>query len=227
MGDIYFTLQSDASASHYPDNKITNFRNLFAVPLQIESGAYEVALVECCYVHSSVWIEKGEVIGESNLSQVGIMKADENILSITDLYAYLLKYNIRLELNFQSGFVLGVSDEIEWSPKLRAILGYCDIEKAYIYPYYMQSGNTQMYIYCDIVDLQRVGHEMVPLLRKMDYTGENGKVLTRSFSHLQYVSLSRDDISGVHMYIKNEAGENLPLTFGSFSATLHLRRRRF
>jgi hypothetical protein len=227
MGDFYITLQSDASALHYPKNTISNFRNRFAVPLKLDSKAYEVALVECCYVHSNVIVRAGEVMGYyTNVhGEPAKINPNRDIYTLKDLQDFLRV--IKFEMVMEGGYVDYITPSIKWSSKMCHILGYSADTDTYPYPAHAQGGNTQMFLYCDIVDLQRVGNEMVPLLRKMDYSGEHGKVLTRSFAHLQYIDLSREEIDTVHMYIKNEDGENLPFVFGSFSATLHLRRKRY
>src|SRR5882757_4099384 len=51
MDDFYVTLQSDSSSTHFPNNCITSFKNYFPEPIRLEHEKFEVALVECSYVH--------------------------------------------------------------------------------------------------------------------------------------------------------------------------------
>ncbi|CAL8140264.1 unnamed protein product [Orchesella dallaii] len=52
-------MDSDASEHHYNGNSRTNFRNHFAVPINIDSTRYEVALTEIGYVYNAPFIPKG------------------------------------------------------------------------------------------------------------------------------------------------------------------------
>lgn len=225
MEDVYITLQSDSSEMHFPNNNISNFRNRFAVPLIADRESYEVALVECSYVHSNTFISSGELLfhKDENRTEPGHY-ADRDIHTLAELIECLKK--LEVDLTITNGTATRLDPIVWWAPKLYNIIGYHKIPGKGPLPIHMENGNTQIYVYCDIVDLQRVGSEMVPLLRKMDYKGKHAEVLTRSFLHLQYMSLSRSDIDCIHLYIKNEEGRNLPFTFGSFSATLHFRRKR-
>lgn len=62
MDSFYVHLQSDASALHYSDNKLTNFRNHLAIPIKTDSNRYEVALSEISYTYTSPYIKKGTVL---------------------------------------------------------------------------------------------------------------------------------------------------------------------
>ena len=88
-------------------------------------------------------------------------------------------------------------------------------------------GCRKIYIYTDIIENQRVGDQMAPLLRITDYTGAQDQTEIKDFNHLQYISVRQDNIEAIRIYIKTETGEDLPLSFGTVSCTLHFREKRF
>jgi hypothetical protein len=225
MDSFYITLQSDSAPEHYPGNKITNFKNRFAVPLRLDRGVFEVALVECTYVHSNAFIKKGELIFTEGETKK--MTADKDYKTLNDLQTFITK-NIKNELKIENKTVTSNHPNVTWSPKVANILGY-ENGKGYIHECFFNAGQTLMFVYCDIIDLQRIGNEMAPLLRRMIYSSDSKEetITTREFTHLQYANIVPDEIDTIHMYIMSEIGEPIPLSVGSFSATLHIRRRRF
>jgi hypothetical protein len=114
---------------------------------------------------------------------------------------------------------------VKWSEKLNNIFGFEN--GRYVHEVFFKTGQTQLFIYCDIIELQRVGNEMAPLLRVITHEGTHGQITNRTFLHLQYVPVTFDYIEFAHMYILNESGLPPPLTVGSFSATLHFRRKQY
>ncbi|CAL8114779.1 unnamed protein product [Orchesella dallaii] len=64
MYNLYVHLQSDSSPTYFPNNTITDFRNQLANPLDIDTGLYEVALVQCSYVYNPPQLKKGHEIAQ-------------------------------------------------------------------------------------------------------------------------------------------------------------------
>ncbi len=87
-------------------------------------------------------------------------------------------------------------------------------------------GSRKVYAYTDIIEEQRVGDQMAPLLRIIEYNGRNNELVMKNFNNLHYVNVSKDFIDSIRIYLKTEIGEDLPLTFGTTSCTLHFRERR-
>lgn len=87
-------------------------------------------------------------------------------------------------------------------------------------------GVRKIYIYTDIIHEQRVGDQVAPLLRMIDYTGEEGRVVIKDFNNLHYISLNKDDIQTIRIYLRTEIGEEVPVTFGTVSCTLHFREKQ-
>lgn len=62
MDDFYIYLYSGASTDYYPDNTITNFKNQYVPPIELE-GDYEVALTQLTLVPDHFIVRKGEILG--------------------------------------------------------------------------------------------------------------------------------------------------------------------
>jgi hypothetical protein len=87
-------------------------------------------------------------------------------------------------------------------------------------------GSRKIYVYADCIQDQRVGDQMAPILRILDYTGKDNNLVIKSFNNPHYIKLSKDYVDSIRIYLKTEIGEDLPLIFGTTSATLHIREKR-
>jgi len=231
MGDFYVTLLSDASQKYYPNNTISNFRNKLADPIRLNSRKYEVALVDCVYVHSEIVIEKGELLhtykGKNYHAANDIVSVNELVTWINDPSKPWFK-----DFYISNGAVVArTSDKgvylADWTPRIRAMLGYDEQEKAYIHKKYSHAGTSLIFVYCNIVQPQRVGDSFVPLLRRMTNHGAHGEITTREFEHLQYLDVVYDAFDEIHVYIKTEDGHPPSFVVGPFSITLHFRQKMY
>ncbi len=124
------------------------------------------------------------------------------------------------------------------SEQVKAILGISEIttthsvknthlvEKGVFRPFFGY-GQQKMYIYADIIENQFIGSQLAPLLRITDYKGQNATTTTQEFAHHHYVPLRNMNLDQIHVYIRSENSDYLPIELGTFSATLHFRRKRF
>ena len=240
MGDFYITLQSDSSLDYFPNNTISNFKNHFSETVRLEDE-FEVALVECSYVHSSLLVCKGDKIGDAiGLNRKGEIHAKRDLLDVADLEAELEQYKNEVDplhndilIIYQEmysmenvSFIKEVKN-FKFTPRLENVLGWSNERKDYSLGIFPSATRTQLYVYCSIIEGQRVGSEVLPLLRKMSYVGKHNEIMTRSFSHLQYASVGYNEIDNIWIYIRNESGDPPPFTSGTFSCTLHFRRKRY
>jgi hypothetical protein len=234
MGDFYVTLQSDSSSAHFPENKGSNFRNHFGEPIRLENDKYEVALAECSYVYSSTLIEqKGWIWGVIN-NKTGTVRtkhfeAGPEIRTIDELVNLLFEDDAYVRVSGKRAelFVTNKDIIVSFNPKITDILGFDEESQSFVHDIFERIGNTQLYVYCNVIENQRVGNEMVPMLRKMANTGLHDEISTRTFAQLQYIDVAFSDIDHIWMYLKNESGETPLSVKGSFSATLHFRRKRY
>jgi len=164
--------------------------------------------------------------------------ATRDLLTYDELLIQMNKFDKSLKFTTLNNFVKvtlsGEYNEVLFTEKVGAKLGFtCNPscikrdENGTVGDFqpYFQTGETQMFIYSNIVKPQYVGNMLAPLMRMENYAGEDGKPYTTMFEDLQYLELSTNLIENVHMYIKSEVGADLPFTFGKFTALLHFRKK--
>ena len=83
-------------------------------------------------------------------------------------------------------------------------------------------GTSQLLLYCDLIHPQHIGNTVAPLLRSfhIEYDGAE-----HIFHSPLYFPIARDYVDVVHMYIMCENGEPPPFEFGTFTATLGIRKK--
>ncbi len=141
--------------------------------------------------------------------------------------------NDRCKINIKLSF----DGKIDINERVQAILGL-DVDPEKVYMSNLQVtvegtqkpifdvGSRKIYVYADCIQDQRVGDQMAPILRILDYTGTNNNLVIKSFNNPHYINLSKDYVDNIRVYLRTEIGENLPLVFGTTSCTLHIREKR-
>jgi len=128
--------------------------------------------------------------------------------------------------------------ELKLTDQIKAILGVSEISTCYsslntlreekgVFRPFFGYGQQKMYIYVDIIENQFIGSQLAPLLRITDYKGQNATTTIQEFAHHHYVPLRNVNLDQIHMYIRSETSDFLPIELGTLSATLHFRRKRF
>ena len=87
-------------------------------------------------------------------------------------------------------------------------------------------GFHDLYVYCDVIQSQYVGDELVPLLRIVPVEGKDGERISKSFIRPQYLPVSRKQFETIEVNIKRDTGESVPFEVGKVLLTLHFRQSR-
>jgi len=163
--------------------------------------------------------------------------ASKNCYSIEELTNEMRTQLDNTTLEFDNDVLkLSTPKTIKFDEQIAAILGFSEFkmlkeEDKFIYTAqfkpFIKHGQTEMFIYSDLVKPQAMGDYSAPLLATIVYGGEDGQRKSVIFQHPQYFDVVRPNIDSIHIYIRSETGNTLPLTFGNFSAQLHFRRKRF
>ncbi len=152
----------------------------------------------------------------------GIVKAIDNCK-----YKTINKPKIKVEVEKNFGAFLESIVNFEFVTRLNHLFGWSSSCQNYNLGIFPPAERTHLLVYCSIIEGQRVGNEVVPLLRKMTYVGRHNQVTTRNFPHLQYLGLAYREFDSIWIYSKDESGRFLPFINGSFTCVLHFRRRRY
>jgi len=89
-----------------------------------------------------------------------------------------------------------------------------------------QVGNTEMFIYSNIVKNQYINDIQAPLLRKFPQEHEVRQRLYKTFASMYYMDVATPSLDFIHVYIMNECGREVPLAYEPFSCTLHFRKKK-
>ena len=141
---------------------------------------------------------------KSNLSKVGISRNNKEIeVSLTRGLCHLMGFensNNAAKIKFNTS-------------------------KTSEYPADVFRGLHSMYIYTDIIERQIVGDSLVPLLRICGLNNEDeGKNVSIRFNNPRYLPVSVNNISSIHINLRNEYGHNLPFRSGNVTLTLQFRK---
>lgn len=92
MSEKIITVLSNASLDHYPENKISNFRNRLYSPISLTDGEYEIAILSCSYNASTVIVAENEEIGKyfnPDSETEEVLKAPFAMTSFEQLLVYI------------------------------------------------------------------------------------------------------------------------------------------
>lgn len=85
-----------------------------------------------------------------------------------------------------------------------------------------------LFYYCDLVESQRVGDTLAPLLRTVNTKAGHclyGSTCTESYTNPFYIPVLKKCFADVEILIKDDTGHNPSFTHGTSSCVLHFRRR--
>ena len=119
---------------------------------------------------------------------------------------------------------------VEMKGGLHHILGFKD--KRYFrdsiaeYAPSQRASVYSIYVYCNIVEVQRVGHDKVRLLRTIPLVVKQiGETVTARFEKLRYCPLNTNYIHMIEIALYNDSGNPIKFDEGKTLSILHFRRQ--
>ena len=247
---FYITLPSNGSQKYFPENRIANYKIKLPYKLKTPAEDFELALTEFSYICS---IQSLTGNGNDNLIRISgqkngvihlplihyknihhLMHEINNSFEKLEIPCAILHSMVKPRICLQ----VGGGYKIKFSTKLSEIIGFdgktefsADVlqkESALFYSKFrpdIHGGRYHMFIYCDIVESQIVGSSMVPLLRMVNITGEEGKAVTQTFSCPFYLPVSRSEFDVISIILCDEFGIEIPIDKGQVTLTLHFREK--
>lgn len=236
---FHVILPSNSSMQYYPENKLADFRVKLAKPI-IFDQPYLVALEEYIYPQVHTHFSSGEVYidvlkMDDNL-QLQLHKRIRLDISSEDHAETVIHY-VNKMLHEYEWFVDVDEDNIitfyapnksstllRVPPKITKIFGFTDRDDVHFafsetlkgkFPSLMFKKTDQMFVYADIVDYQRVGDTMAPLLRICVPMNVKSKLVSEKYIRPYYVPVSKDRIDEIHITIRNHSGLLYPFPTGA------------
>ena len=168
-----------------------------------------------------------EFVYNSTTKRVSVdINANVNI-NMSPLLAYVLGFKQTYIANVNEDDVNGNDEDIPYSiiragsvnvgPTTLKASSMMDIRK----------DTNALFIYCDVVASRHVGDTLAPLLRVIPLLESSDKPMEYIiFNKLQYLPLSRNQISTIEIHLSSQLGQQLSFTSGYTFVTLHFRRQR-
>ena len=83
-----------------------------------------------------------------------------------------------------------------------------------------------IYVYCDLIERQRVGDAYVPLLRTLTVPIKpEDELVTETFHNVHYTGLERGTFETVEIQLVDHLGINIPFQTGDVIVKLHFKRK--
>lgn len=243
MKELYVTLLSNSSMDYFPANTTSSFTVRLHKNITLGDN-WVVGLAEIHYSYNFANVrENHNTIIEKSADSVSIWKVEEGAYtSVPDLIyevnkAYgsrpLLEYiphtkRVKLDQNF----VNSSADMIVFQGNLASQLGFRPSENILKYRESPEPASVlfgvphQMMVYCDIIEPQFVGHEVVQVLRSViigNGTYKFGAPRHDEFKNIHYVPVSRKEFHTITINIRDYTGEPLPFSHGVLSLKLHFK----
>ena len=83
-----------------------------------------------------------------------------------------------------------------------------------------------IFVYCNIIKDQHVGHQNVPLLRVVPLSAMPGKVVNVNFENLHYCPLNTSHIPKIKIFLHDDAGAPIRFDEGKVIMVVNLRPRQ-
>ena len=244
---FYLHLPSNSSLDKFPKNTLTEYRVCLPQSIML-SGDWEVALTDIHYPHT--WNNvQGDFWNRFYLRKPKLDGMWEPLIvppghysSITDVIAKVnevvseddrFKDDVQFSFDTQNRKVtvhLQNDTEVYFSD-IRQMLGFSSntrISSTSIAAREadLEQGFHDLYVYCDIIQVQFVGDALVPLLRIVPVEGVDGQRISKSFERPHYLPVSRREFETIEVNIKRDTGESVPFELGKVLLTLHFRQSR-
>lgn len=238
---FHVILPSNSSMMLYPENTLADFCVKLAKPIVL-THQYKVALEELIYPQIHRPFGPREVYIDVIYFEDGSEKVEKRIwidMSSTEpannviffINHHLAEYRWVLLfpdkeglLEFSNSDDENVPKPLRLHPKLAYVLGFGNGNEHSIIlgnskiadsPCLLYNLSHQMFIYANIVDHQRVGDSLVPLLRICVTLPSENKLVSEKYIKPYYVPVCKQHIEEIRIQIRNHTGELFPFPQGT------------
>jgi hypothetical protein len=89
----------------------------------------------------------------------------------------------------------------------------------------VKRGFYTLFVYCSLCEPQVVGDYYVPLLRSVNIGGNDGDVVTKSYTEPHYVPINTSKFDTIEINIKDDTDHNVSFQTGKVVCKLHFRQK--
>ena len=239
----HLVLTSNGSSDTFPGNTPSDFTTQLAQPLNLEDGAYEVALAEFQFVRSQPTINQrvftvNKPVGASNVrlpptevtSIQDLVKLINSALSKRQLSVIKFTFNTQ---TFKTEITIPANYSVELSDELAAVLGFANKVVAVTASGDAVSdlfqGAYHMFVHSDISEQIAVGDKMERLLGIVSIprgSRSEAGVITKVFTNPMFVKIMNNRVDSVQVHIKDDLKKPVQFKLGPSIARLIIRKRK-
>ena len=247
---FYITLPNDSSKDFFPENNPSEYTSRLPRWIQLK-GEWEIGLHSIAYTQWNIARHLDEPIsytcpdkGNTHDEKGGRMKK-----YYTNVYEYISSINksliesshvsddeikFKLELNGKVTITLSPGYKVYLRREQAIVLGFMkfddsaemkEITKAETGSYEANlHRETNIHVYCDIVQPQIVGDKMEPLLGVVpcEKTTETYETLY-AMENIHYIPIQTKSFQKIKILLTSSTNESIPFEYGRATITLHLK----
>ena len=245
---FYITLPSESSKKLFPENNASEYT--VRLPRWVHlKGNWEIGLHSIAYTQWNVIRHLDETIsytyldnGTTKTGKGGKMRKHYSSMNeyVSSINKSLEESNVNNEIEFTFGLngKVAITLSSGYNVRLRReqaiVLGFMNFEDS-AEAYDVESEETGTYkanlyretnihVYCDIVQPQIVGDKTVPLVAVVPYrkTTETYETLY-AVENIHYVPIQTKSFQNIKVHLRSSTDESIPFEYGRAAITLHLR----
>ena len=254
--NFYITLPSNTVAHNFFNNKTSHFFIVLPTRLELPVERWEVGLVEMSYPHtwhniydphSNVTFRQrqNEMQRGNNLNHTvnlpdGFYPTTEVLLkAVRSVQPKQFKSRISLDrIRNRVRIILHQDEELLFSRRLAEVLGFPErnwfwVPKGEGHAVFfgtvtpdVHATMHSLYVYTNIVRDVIVGDSLVPLLRTVKTSGEDGEYAHVIFDKVHYIPLSISNIKDIEISICDDTGNYVHFQSGKVIVKLHFRKKK-
>jgi len=208
MKSFYVTVTSSEHCDFYR-NTVCDFKNYLPTPI---CGKFEVALCSLIYTHSSYICSRGTTLGITPNRE---LNSESVLYTPSDLLKQIEKFEKEDNVSLSS---------VMWTPIVTSFVNIVNNKLKLVKDKYFDLTVSELNVFSSNIENERFGSEMKPILRSTTYASVKHETpVLKTFSILQYKKVCGNYLDSIHIYLRNELDQVLPIKSGRVTAVLCFR----
>ena len=246
---FYITLPSESSKDLFPENNpseyIVRLSHWIHLKGEWEIGLHSIAYTRRNIIHrldgtiSYAYPENGTTkTATTGKTRKHYSSVDEYVSSINELLeeSHINKNEIEFTIDLSQKVTITLRDgyRVRLSREQAIVLGFMNFEDSAetYYIKYTETGSykanlyreTNIFIYCDIVQPQIVGDKLIPLVAIVPYQKTTETYETfYAVENIHYIPVQTKAFQNIKVHLRSSTEESIPFEHGRAAITLHLK----
>ena len=248
---FYLTLPSESSKDLFPENNASEYSVRLPHWIHLK-GEWEIGLHSITYTRRNIIHHLDGTIlygypendGTTTMATTGKMQkhyssVDEYVSNINELLeeSHVNKTEIEFTVNSDGKVTITLRDgyRVRLRREQAIVLGFMNFEDSAetYYVKYTKTGSykanlhreTNILVYCNIVQPQTVGDRLIPLVATVPYqkTSESYAETFYAVENIYYIPVQTKTFENIKVHLRSSTEEPIPFEHGRAAITLHLK----